>query len=235
MNSPLIGVTVSPGTGWRVFPLIALTVRLCGGRAVRWDNAGAVDVDAVDGVIIGGGDDIAPTLAEDGLQIETRIDPARDMLDRWVIEAAFSDGKPVLAIGSGAQRLNTVLGGTTTAATPDLSPRTRMTRRLARIVRSSSLFGILGQTHLPIRATRKVGFGRLGLGLRASAWDGTGEVQAVERDRDPFALGVSWHPEHRPFDKRQRAIIGSVVVAAEAFRAKRAQTRPVAAWEKEFA
>ena len=59
---PRIGVTVSTRSGWRIFPLVALNLWLVGAKAVRWQTGRAVDVDAVDGIIIGGGDDISPQL-----------------------------------------------------------------------------------------------------------------------------------------------------------------------------
>jgi len=75
---PRIGVTVSRRSGWRVFPFMALAVWLAGGRALRW-QAGhrAVDLDDVDGVVIGGGDDITPTLYGGELSVGVRLDPSR--------------------------------------------------------------------------------------------------------------------------------------------------------------
>lgn len=65
---------------------------------------------------------------------------------------------------------------------------------------------------------------RLGQGLRISARDTGGMVQAIERVRDPFALGVQWHPEHLFYAHRQRAIFRALVSAARAYRSDRNQT-----------
>ena len=55
MQRPLIAVTTSSRTGWRVFPLINLNLWIAGGRGVRWGVGRVVDLEDVDGLIIGGG------------------------------------------------------------------------------------------------------------------------------------------------------------------------------------
>ena len=51
---PLIGVTVSRRSGWRVFPFMAFAVWLAGGRALRWQTGHReVDLESVHGVVIG--------------------------------------------------------------------------------------------------------------------------------------------------------------------------------------
>jgi hypothetical protein len=60
-------------------------------------------------------------------------------------------------------------------------------------------------------------------GLRVAARDGKGLSQAIERVRDPFALGVQWHPEHLFYARRQRRIFRALVAAAQAGRAARRQ------------
>ena len=53
MSAPVIGVTTSNRSGWRIFPLVAFNIWLAGGRAVRWGTGRDADLDAVDGVVIG--------------------------------------------------------------------------------------------------------------------------------------------------------------------------------------
>jgi putative glutamine amidotransferase len=108
---PVIGVTVSRRSGWRMFPLIALNVWLAGGCARRWQAGRAADIGAVDGVIIGGGDDISPDLYGGRLVTSARLDPGRDALERAVVLEAFAQGRPVLGICRGSQMLNIALGG----------------------------------------------------------------------------------------------------------------------------
>lgn len=63
----------------------------------------------------------------------------------------------------------------------------------------------------------------LGRGLRVAARDPGGMIQAIERVRPPFALGVQWHPEHLFYTCRQRRIFKALVAAAEACRDEAAQ------------
>ncbi len=66
----------------------------------------------VDGLIVGGGDDISPTLYGGDVKITARLDLDRDALERQLVEQAITAGKPVLGICRGAQMLNIALGGT---------------------------------------------------------------------------------------------------------------------------
>jgi len=84
---------------------------------------------------------------------------------------------------------------------------------------------ISGEHPMKVNAIHTQAVDRLGQGLRVSARDTGGMIQAVERVRDPFALGVQWHPEHLFYAHRQRAIFRALVAAADAYRAERNQTK----------
>lgn len=231
MTRPLIGVTVSRRSAWRIFPLMALNVWLAGGRAVKWKSATDVDVDAVDGVIIGGGDDIAPTLYDGALQAEARLDHARDAMEGWIVERAFEDGIPVLGICRGAQMINVASGGTlhqdAYAAYGGRLYRTILPRRTVEIVERSRLSVIVGHQPMRVNALHSQSVDRLGVSLKVSACDRSGMVQAIERTRDPFAIGVQWHPEHIFYDTRHRNLFNALVTAATAYGRGRDQLREV--------
>src|SRR6056297_379692 len=112
MTKPRIGVTTSSRSGWRIFPLVALNLRMAGGEGVRWGVGRPSDLKDVDGIIIGGGDDIGPDLYDGHMVTSARIDPARDRLELRVVEEALDRDLPVLGICRGAQMLNVALGGT---------------------------------------------------------------------------------------------------------------------------
>ena len=112
MTRPVIGVTTSNRSGWRIFPLIWLNVYLAGGQAVRWGAGRDVDVSTVDGMIIGGGDDISPDLYGGELITSARLDPERDALEQRLVRQAMRENIPVLGICRGSQMLNVALGGT---------------------------------------------------------------------------------------------------------------------------
>ena len=45
-SPPVVAVTTSARSGWRIFPLVALNLWLAGGRARRWGAGRAADLDA---------------------------------------------------------------------------------------------------------------------------------------------------------------------------------------------
>lgn len=108
---PRIGVTVSKRSGWRVFPFMALNVWLAGGKAIRWSHSSDVDLTGVDGVIIGGGDDIAPAPYGGEVRLGVRLDHDRDSMEQTALRGAFEPGLPILGICRGSQMLNILHGG----------------------------------------------------------------------------------------------------------------------------
>ncbi|MCI5111434.1 MAG: gamma-glutamyl-gamma-aminobutyrate hydrolase family protein [Marivita sp.] len=228
MTRPLIAVTTSARTGWRVFPLINLNLWITGGRGVRWGVGRIVDLEKVDGLIIGGGDDIGPELYGGKLGISARLDPDRDNLERRLAQAALERNIPVLGICRGSQMLNIALGGTLdqdawTTYGPERKITTILPKREICVETDTHLSLISGQQPMKVNALHSQAVDRLGDGLRVSARDTGGMVQAIERVRDPFALGVQWHPEHLFYAHRQRAIFRALVTAADAYRSDRNQ------------
>ncbi len=228
---PVIGVTVSRRSGWRVFPLMALNIWLAGGRARRWTAASDVDVEAVDGIIIGGGDDIAPALYGGELRIEARLDHDRDAMERAVVEQAFADNIPILGVCRGSQMLNVVLEGKLDqdayATYGSRKLKTVLPRKTVLIEPGTRLQAIAGRTPMKVNALHSQAVSNLGRGLRIAARDDGGMIQAIERIRDPFVLGVQWHPEHLFYARRQRAIFAALVKAARAYRKGINQLRAV--------
>ncbi|SEK65807.1 putative glutamine amidotransferase [Roseovarius azorensis] len=225
---PLIGVTVSRRSGWRIFPLVAFNVWMAGGRALRWQAGREADIDSVDGIIIGGGDDISPDLYGGRIVTSARLDPGRDALERGLVLAAFERSKPVLGICRGSQMLNIALGGTlhqdayaTYAASNHM--RTVLPRKTVCIEPGTRLAGLAGAGPMKVNALHTQAVDRLGAGLRAAAHDTGGMVQAIERVEEPFALGVQWHPEHLFYARRQMGIFRALIAAAKARREHVAQ------------
>ncbi|WP_439123964.1 gamma-glutamyl-gamma-aminobutyrate hydrolase family protein [Marivita sp.] len=230
MSRPNIAVTTSSRTGWRVYPLINLNLWITGGRGVRWGVGRVADLEHVDGLIIGGGDDIGPDLYGGRLGISARLDPERDELERCLAEAALEQNIPVLGICRGSQMLNVALGGTLdqdawTTYGPERKITTILPKRNICVEEETHLSLISGEHPMKVNALHSQAVDRLGEGLRISAKDTGGMIQAIERVRDPFALGVQWHPEHLFYAHRQRAIFRALVTAANAYRDDRNQNR----------
>lgn len=225
---PIIGVTTSRKSGWRIFPLVAFNIWLAGGKAVRWVAGKPSDIDDVDGVVIGGGDDISPDLYDGQLVTSSRLDPARDDMERTLIEAAFERGVPVLGICRGSQMLNVALGGRLDQdayGTYQGSEHvyTILPKKEVEVVPETRLASHTGTQSMKVNALHSQAVTTLGRGLRVAARDTGGMIQAVERTEEPFALGVQWHPEHLFYAHRQRAIFRALVNAAAASRRDEAQ------------
>ncbi|ETX27289.1 gamma-glutamyl-gamma-aminobutyrate hydrolase family protein [Roseivivax isoporae] len=224
---PVIGVTVSRRSGWRIFPLMWLAIRLAGGRAVKWRAGGDVDLAAVDGVVIGGGDDIAPTLYGGEIRVGVRLDPDRDALEARVLREAYDRCLPVLGICRGAQMLNVVLGGDLHQEAYKVYPsryiRTILPKKRVSVAPDTLLARTTGVPCLDVNALHTQAVRNLGRGLQVAARDEGGMIQAVERVRDPFALGVQWHPEHLFYRRAHRRLFRALIEAANARRGDRGQ------------
>lgn len=232
MSRPVIGVTTSNRSGWRIFPLVAFNIWLAGGRAVRWGVGRVSDLSDVDGVVIGGGDDISPDFYGGQLVASARLDPERDALERDLCWAAFERNIPVLGICRGSQMLNVALGGDLyqdafSVYETSRRYRTILPRRRVRVEPGTRMAKIAGREVMYVNALHSQSVAALGRGMQVSARDEGGMIQAIERLRDPFAVGVQWHPEHLFYRKRHRAIFRALVHASAAYREDREQLAAV--------
>ncbi len=229
---PVIGVSVSARSGWRIFPLVAFNIWLVGGRAVRWQANRDVNVDMVDGMVIGGGDDISPDLYGGEMVTSARLDPARDAFERSLVTRAWEDNIPLLGICRGAQMINVALGGRLHEDAYGVYSgsdyvRTVLPRKSIEVLPDTRLCEIMGRRTLRINALHSQSVDRLADSLRVAARDRGGMIQAIERMRDPFAMGVQWHPEHLFYLRRQRRLFRALVTAARAYAEGRGQVGAV--------
>lgn len=159
---------MSRQSGWLGLQLIATSVWLAGGRAVEWADAAQVDVDAVDGIIIGGGHRASVRVDEGRVALDPRPDRLRSVLDEWALQAAFADGKPVLGIGHGAVVLHEALGRSSVAG-PVTAPV--LARRRVRVIPAGGLANMFGPEPANLRAHREAKIQTLGMGMRIAARD----------------------------------------------------------------
>lgn len=216
---PLIGVTSSRRRGVLTTLLNRLALRRAGARSVRLHPGRTVPLGRLDGLVVGGGDDIDVRLYNRDLVLETRIDPERDRLELDALAHADRRGLPVLGICRGAQILNVFYGGTLHIdihAVYEDAPRMRtiLPRKLVEARPDSRLRAILRCDRFRVNALHHQSIDRPGRGLRVVASDAYGIVQAVENPDAPFLIGVQWHPEFLVAQSGQQGLFRALVAAA---------------------
>ncbi|MCW4148753.1 MULTISPECIES: gamma-glutamyl-gamma-aminobutyrate hydrolase family protein [Halomonadaceae] len=219
MARPLIGITTSDAKSQLAWCFDWFAVWRHGGRPLRLSPARPLP-DDLDGLIIGGGDDIEASLYGGEVQLDVRLDPARDELELRLLKHFIPRNTPVLGICRGAQLINVHLGGT---LDPDIYTtheglkrrRTVLPRKTVDIVGASQLHRLLGVTWCRVNSLHHQAVNRAGKGIDIVARDRDGLVQGIEsRDHD-FLLGVQWHPEWLVFNRPQQRLVRALVAAAE--------------------
>jgi len=210
-SKPLIGITtyVEPAS-WGHWQLEAAlvpydyvrAVERAGGRAVLVppDDDGSEELlDALDGLIFSGGNDLAPeSYGAEADPTTTGTNPARDSGELALLTAALERDLPVLAICRGAEVLNVARGGGLVQHLPDVVGHEghravvgEFSEHTVRVDPASRIESAPGA----VKSHHHQGLGRLGDGLREIAWADDGVVEAVEDPEKPFLVGVLWHPE----------------------------------------
>lgn len=221
MSKPLqIGVTASTRGGRFMWAANRLAISRAGARAVRITPDRPYPIDQLDGLVIGGGDDIDGALYGSAAAAPTiRIDPERDKLELRVLDCAAKLGLPVLGICRGSQMINVYRGGTLHTDIYEVyekAPRMRtvLPRKTILIEPDSRLRSILRQDKCRVNALHHQSIAQPGSGIRPVAHDKEGIVQAVEATDAPFLLGVQWHPEFLITDRHQQCLFRALVEAA---------------------
>ena len=219
MSRPLIGVTTSRRGGWRSYLMHRLALRRAGAKAMRIVSGDAVACEDLDGLVIGGGDDIGAELYGGQVLPDVRIDPERDKLELKLLEWALPQGLPILGICRGSQMINIALGGTLHTdihAVYVEAPRMRtvLPKKTVHIEDGSRLDRILSCNPCRVNALHHQSVDRVGRGLKVVARDESGIVQATEGTGPNFLIGVQWHPELLVFNKPQQRIFAALAAAA---------------------
>lgn len=237
MSRPLIGITtyVVPAR-WSYWELDAALipadyvrdVNAAGGRAllVPPDEEGVEEtLDALDGLILAGGEDIDPSQYGQQPHPETfGVRPDRDRAELALLRAAIERDMPVLGICRGSQVINVGLGGDLHQHLPEVvgherhkhNPPGQFVEHPVAIQPGTRLAGVFGE-HTPVQSHHHQGFRRLGEGLVAAARADDDSVEAVEAPDRRFLIGVLWHPEAGE-DKR---LFEALVEEARSYRRER--------------
>jgi putative glutamine amidotransferase len=204
-------------------------VERAGGRAllVPPDDDGVEEtLDALDGLILSGGNDVDPAAYGAEPHAETGgVRPERDRAELALLEGALARDMPVLAVCRGSQILNVARGGDLVQHLPEVVGHEQH-REVAGVFSShgvrvdpqSRLGSIVGGEHAPVQSHHHQGLGRVGEGLRETAWADDGTLEAVEDPSKRFALGVLWHPEETEDGALFRSLVAEAAAYGEARR-----------------
>jgi putative glutamine amidotransferase len=166
---------------------------------------------ALDGLVLQGGNDVAPlSYGETPMDAAWHGDRVRDLYEIELIRAFVAAGKPVFGICRGLQLLNVTFGGTLLQDIATQRPDALAHRELGRYEHHHHSIEFVPGSHLAslfpgvARATTNSihhqGIKDLapGFAIEAQCPD-DGMVEAVRWQGPSYVAGVQWHPEfHQP-------------------------------------
>jgi len=168
----------------------------------------------IDGLLLTGGDDVAPTrYGEAPHPAVVEAEAARDEFEIALVQAARERRLPILAICRGIQVLNVACGGTLVQDIPSQVPGagahsltvppsepyslaheiwlekdSLLSKLMSERLNDADTCEVNSRHHQAVRS--------LAPGFRVSATAPDGVIEAIEDPSAPFCLGVQWHPEN---------------------------------------
>ena len=200
-DRPLIGVTGPRGRGYGLWKAAKLSLRLHGALSRRITPPfRPSQLDGLDGLLIGGGDDVGAALYGGEVRADVRLDPERDQLELECLDHFWGREAPILGICRGSQILNVFRGGdlhqnVKLAYDIDRHPRTPLPLKRIRIEAGTRLARTLRLEEVKVNSLHSQSVAALGRDLLVAATDRHGMVQAIESQGSAFRVGVQWHPE----------------------------------------
>lgn len=158
---------------------------------------------AVQGVVLAGGNDVAPELYG-GRRDETVQPPVpeRDAFEVRLARMLMARDVPTLGICRGLQVLNVAAGGSLYTDIGGLVPNAGThlgaldtKAHVVRIVRPSRLAELLGTGSAHVNSDHHQAVRECAPGLRPVAYSADGLIEALESPAHRFLIGVQWHPE----------------------------------------
>jgi putative glutamine amidotransferase len=195
----------------------------------------AGSLDAV--VLTGSPADVNPALYNAARNpASAEADPDRERTDFALLEHAFAEHKPVLAICYGVQSLNVFLGGTLIQDIPSelhtliQHPWSNRDKgapepfHTAKIESGSRLRELAGADEIGINSSHHQSILEPGRSLRIAARASDGVVEAVEWTGDSnWVTGVQWHPERMAeSDLLAQRLFGTLIEVARKAAVKQA-------------
>lgn len=197
-NAPVIGITplwdADRNSVW-MLPEYLDGIQAAGGVPVVLpitadDSSAGRLVSACDGILFTGGPDVGTC-------------PERDTLERLVLKAVMTAGKPVLGICRGIQFLNAALGGTLWQDLPSEHPGGIAHRQgkpydqpSHTVTLDGALKELTGRDALPVNSRHHQAVRQPAPSLTPTAMAPDGIIEALEMPGHPFFQAVQWHPEY---------------------------------------
>ncbi len=202
-------------------PIMVYRAEATGAALDGWADA---LIARVDGLVLSGGEDIAPGNYNEAAQNPAWAgNPQRDAFELALYRAAVAAGKPVLGICRGAQLIGVAEGGSLWQDLPSMRPDTLPHR-------SQDLYDQLGHgldidspflarlfdgESASVNSVHHQGLRDLPSALRVLAQAPDGVPESYVRD-DAWVLGVQWHPEWMQSRASQRRLFETFTAAAAA-------------------
>lgn len=144
------------------------------------------------------------------------LDESRDQLETTLLQQALEQHQPVLGICRGMQLINVYFGGTlhqdiSTFYSESPQIWSVLPRKSIVIKDDSRLADIMQTDRVQVNALHRQSIDHLGEGLLISAVEPNQVVQAIESSDFKFVLGVQWHPEYLPHQRRQLRIFKQLI------------------------
>ena len=192
-------------------------------------SAAHATLDGLAGLVVTGGEDVAPARYGEAPHPTVEANEARDEGEIALIIEARRRRLPTLAICRGIQVVNVALGGTLIQDIPSQCPNatnhdpggSRDERvHEVRLEKDSNLARALGADCLTTNSSHHQALDRVSRDLRVTARSGDGIVEGAEAlDSGWWMLAVQWHPEElvttpEPWDRNLFSAFARVVTAA---------------------
>ena len=163
-------------------------------------------LDAFDGFVFTGGQDIDPCLYGEEKIPECGYQAApRDRQEIYMLRRLMEMDKPTLGICRGIQAMNAAAGGSlwqdifTQRPTPVVHRQEMpydLPHHQIQVEQGTMLHDILGLDRLSVNSMHHQAVKNIAPGFRAAAIAEDGMIEAIEHPDKKFMLGVQWHPEH---------------------------------------
>jgi putative glutamine amidotransferase len=155
-----------------------------------------------DGLILSGNSyDIHPSFYNEEPQLNTACcneSKKRTIFEIELYKNFIQTNKPLLGICGGMQLINIACGGSLNQDIADCSKHNQYGSHLSHdvlLTEQSKLHSIAGSNKISVNSIHHQSIKQLGTGLKVSATDEHREIEAIELEKHPFAIGVQWHPE----------------------------------------